>query len=153
MLIPSSLFKSTVHHALLRSHCLFSFLLSLVHFQPRWPHVCSRQWKCDSHLFFYLFRECAKSERPQWKGEPGMICVLQHTQQVSVILNYTASFYCCRFVALSGAWTTAGWFHVGWMGQCMSGTQRLASVSQRASSSPAATQVSPSLQTARPSWL
>ncbi len=48
---------------------------------------------------------------------------------------------------------TAGWCHAGWMARFTSGTHRPASVSLRASSSPAATQVLPSLQTARPSWL
>lgn len=62
-------------------------------------------------------------------------------------------FFPGRYVALNGAWTTADWCHVGWMVQCMSGTHRLASVSQRASSSPVAIQMCPSHQTARPSWL
>lgn len=54
---------------------------------------------------------------------------------------------------LSGARMTAGWCLVGWMAQCMSGTYRQGSGSQRASSSPVATQMLPSPQTASLSWL
>lgn len=58
-----------------------------------------------------------------------------------------------RCAASNGVWTTAGWCHVGWMARFTSGTHRPASGNLRVSSSPAATQVLPSLQTARPSWL
>lgn len=70
------------------------------------------------------------------KGHNGKVSQLEYVLQrsPSAYLSFLfTGISINRCVGLNGAWTTAGSCLVGWMGQCTSGTRRVAGGSQKAS--------------------